>query len=383
MSSIYVSNGNIPSRWAHTFQVMKMAEAYAQILEDFRILVNGHAAERLLPMPDLREFYGLGRELEIVKLRTQWFRLHSTYRKVSAPRKYLAAAIEYLHRHKPEMVFTRSYHVAEAVIAQGLPLIFETHGGPDHQHMGKVEKIAKAPNLHGLVTTLEYLKKGYEALGVPSEKILVVGNGVDLDRYEALDVDPMTLRRELRLAIDRPVVMYTGHLYEHKGVRTLLEAARHLPECDVVLVGGWPRDVARWRKEYESHGNVIFTGFVPNIELARYITAADICVVTHLAGDRSAPETCPLKLFEYMAAARPIVISDFEAIRSIIRHDENGILVESGNVDALAQAVQRLRAEPALAKALGDRAREDVRTRTWDQRAARVVATFAPGLLRD
>jgi glycosyltransferase involved in cell wall biosynthesis len=77
------------------------------------------------------------------------------------------------------------------------------------------------------------------------------------------------------------------------------------------------------------------------------------------------------------------VISDFEAIRSIIRHDENGILVESGNVDALAQAVQRLRAEPALAKALGDRAREDVRTRTWDQRAARVVATFAPGLLRD
>ncbi len=383
MSSIYVSNGNVPSLWAHTFQIMKMAEAYAQILKDFKILVNGHAAERFFPMSDPREFYGLQRELEITKLRTQWFRFGSTYRKVSAPRKYIAAVLEYLHQQEPEMIFTRSYHVAEAVIDEGLPLIFETHGGPEHKYMKKVEKISNAPNLHGLVTTLEYLKKGYEALGVPPEKILVTPNAVDLHRYESLDSERATLRSVLGLATDRPIVMYTGHLYEHKGVHTLLEAAEHLPECDVVLVGGWPKDVDRLRKQYSALDNVLFTGFVSNTELSRYVSAADVCVLTHLAGDRSAPETCPLKLFEYMAAARPIVASDFAAIRSVMRHEDNGILVESGSAKVLAEGVRRVLAEPALAKALGDRARADVRSRTWDQRAARVVTTFAPQLLRD
>ena len=382
MSCIYISSGNIPSRWAHTFQTMKMAESYAQLIDGFRILIETDQLGRLLKGIDLRTYYGLERRLEIVPLRTRLIRFRPTHRRGKPSRSFLAAAIRYARNARPKMIFTRSYHVAECIAEEGLPLIFETHGSPDHANMAKVRKIAKAPEVRGIVTTLEYLRVGYIKNGVSADKILVRPNGVDLHRYANVEEDPRTLRSSLGLPLDGPIVIYTGHLYEHKGVRTLLEAARLLDECHVVLVGGWKTDVAKWRREYRSLSNILFTGFVTNTKLLHYIAAADVCVLPQLAENEIALETCPLKLFEYMAAARPIVVSDFGAIRQIVQHEENALLVRPGDVGSIVEAVKRLLADRALGQRIAERARADVRSRTWDQRAHDILATFAPELLR-
>ena len=88
----------------------------------------------------------------------------------------------------------------------------------------------------------------------------------------------------------------------------------------------------------------------------------------------SAAYTSPLKLFEYMASGRPIVASDLPALREVLRPDENAVLVEAGDAEALAAGVARLLGDAALASRLAAQAREDVREWTWDKRAERIEA---------
>jgi glycosyltransferase involved in cell wall biosynthesis len=83
--------------------------------------------------------------------------------------------------------------------------------------------------------------------------------------------------------------------------------------------------------------------------------------------------TSPLKLFEYMAAERPIIASDLPALREIIANEETALLVPPDDASALAAAVERLRADPALARRLAANARSAVGAHTWERRAARIL----------
>jgi glycosyltransferase involved in cell wall biosynthesis len=83
--------------------------------------------------------------------------------------------------------------------------------------------------------------------------------------------------------------------------------------------------------------------------------------------------TSPLKMFEYMAAGRPIVASDLPALREVLRDGENALLVPPEDPQALAAAIQQVRSDRALAERLVACAAEDVRAYTWDIRGQRIV----------
>src|SRR4029453_17817516 len=79
--------------------------------------------------------------------------------------------------------------------------------------------------------------------------------------------------------------------------------------------------------------------------------------------------TSPLKLFEYMAAGRAIVASDLPAIREVLRHEVNALLVTPGDSTALAGGIERLLADSELAARLARNALNDVDDYTWSRRA--------------
>jgi glycosyltransferase involved in cell wall biosynthesis len=84
--------------------------------------------------------------------------------------------------------------------------------------------------------------------------------------------------------------------------------------------------------------------------------------------------TSPLKLYEYLAAGRPIVASDVPAVREVVADGTTAILVPPDDPQALADGIARLLAAPVIAERIGAAGRAWVRGRTWDARAAAILA---------
>jgi glycosyltransferase involved in cell wall biosynthesis len=161
-------------------------------------------------------------------------------------------------------------------------------------------------------------------------------------------------------------------------VHTLALAARHLPpEATVCIVGGTPADLTAFRAFVAAEGlsNVRVAGYVPPAEVPTWLAAADVLALPNSGREViSARYTSPLKLFEYMAAGRPIVASDLPSLREVLTHEVNAHLVTPDDPAALGAGLQAVLADPARGDRLAARARQDVAGRTWDARAAAIVA---------
>jgi glycosyltransferase involved in cell wall biosynthesis len=165
-------------------------------------------------------------------------------------------------------------------------------------------------------------------------------------------------------------------LHPWKGVEVLIESARRLPTMHVTLVGGEPEPLARLVALVRSLGmadRVRFVGAVPPPERWRYLAAASVCVLPLTRSAFGTSFTSPLKLFEYMAAARPIVASDLPALREVLQDGDNALLVPPEDPAALARAIQRLAEDQPLAERLAAQAARDVRAYTWEARGRRIV----------
>jgi glycosyltransferase involved in cell wall biosynthesis len=80
-----------------------------------------------------------------------------------------------------------------------------------------------------------------------------------------------------------------------------------------------------------------------------------------------------LKMFEYMAAGRPIVAADFPVVREVLRDGENALLVAPDSAEALAAGLSRALDDPELADRISRRAGRDVREFAWERRAERIL----------
>jgi len=157
----------------------------------------------------------------------------------------------------------------------------------------------------------------------------------------------------------------------------LLEALAALPDVDGLIVGGHERedDLARTKAQAEKLGiasRVTFTGLLEPPKVREQLARATVLVLPNLESTISSRFTSPLKLFEYMAAGKPIVASDLAALREVLVADENAVLVRPGSAPELAAGIRRLVEDPVFAARLSARATADVLEYSWDHRATRL-----------
>ena len=178
-----------------------------------------------------------------------------------------------------------------------------------------------------------------------------------------------------------PVAGYAGHLYAWKGVDLLLEALAQVPEVNGLIVGGHRAepDLARVEQLAATLGvrdRVTFTGLVAPSAVPEYLSKATMLVLPNPASAISTHFTSPLKLFEYMAAGRPIVAANLPSIREVLEDGVTAVLVEPGNVRAFADAIRRLAGDRAFSERLAAAARAEAAHYTWARRAERLEDLF-------
>ena len=113
---------------------------------------------------------------------------------------------------------------------------------------------------------------------------------------------------------------------------------------------------------------------VPPRTVPAWLKRFDVLALPNIASERiSARHTSPLKLFEYMAAGRPIVASDLPSLREVLRDDENALLVPPDDPKVLAAGIRRVIEDKPFAAKLAAQAREDVMQYSWTSRAKRLL----------
>lgn len=235
-----------------------------------------------------------------------------------------------------------------------------------------------------VIAVSDELKQWLIVHGAEAERVTVLPNGVALGRFEGADGAGSAVRAQLGVT-DQAVVGFLGTLKPWHGTDTLVRAVAKLHRCGVtpylLIVGDGPeRQALTALAEDEGIGHTtIFTGALPHEDIPSYLAAMDIAVAPYHQTENF--YFSPLKIFEYMAAARPIVAAAVGQIRGCIIHGKTGFLYPPGDVAALADALNALLADRIWATALGQTARAYVRDHhTWEQKA-RVVEELAQGLL--
>ena len=293
------------------------------------------------------------------------------------------------------MLLTRDLGVASLLldVPRGLrpPVVYESHGyAPDvaaalpdlvatatRPSARKLQRLARREarvwrGADGYVTITAALRAELEARHGARARLAVIPDGVRIDAA-----------RGVREAVEgpraEPVVAYAGHLYAWKGVDVLLEALAHVSKARGLIVGGHAKepDLARLKALAARLGigdRVTFTGLVEPARVARFLQEADVLGLPNPASAISTRFTSPLKLFEYMAAGRPIVASDLPSIREVLHDEVDALLVTPGDPAAMAAAIERLTADPALSARLAAAALAAVPAYSWDRRAERLEA---------
>jgi glycosyltransferase involved in cell wall biosynthesis len=234
-----------------------------------------------------------------------------------------------------------------------------------------------------LVVTLgEAMREEIVARGVPAEKILIVPNAVSAEFLRPLP-DATTLREQLGIKPDEPVVGEVTSLVPHEGIGTLLEAtamlrARGVP-ARALIVGDGPERAALQRQAAQAGlaGAAVFTGRVPASKVRQFHALLDVFVVPRTP-DRVCQLVTPLKPVEAMASGLCVVTSEVKALTEIVKHEVTGMQTVPQDPVSLADCLERLIYSPDIRRKLGDNAREWVAgDRTWAHNAARYRDAYA------
>lgn len=292
---------------------------------------------------------------------------------------FLAAAWSWLRRC--ELCWCFDLHTAWAATSLKLPTVLDLHASvfPEHR-VWAARRITRRSALRAVAANSAAQAQALQAQGIPAEKLLVAHNAADIDET-LLGEDRAVLRRSLHLP-PGPLAVYAGSLYRGRGVEEILETARGMPDTAFLILGG-PRSTAEAHAQTASSSdliNVTFAGPIPSAQVPRHLRAADVLLAPYradcedISGAHTIAFASPMKLFEYLAAGRPIVASNIGAIAEILTHESNALLVPPGDSAALAAAVTRVLQDPTLANELGAQALASVRNRTWAARNAAILA---------
>ena len=380
MRILFPTLARFPGPGASVIQVANMAQAFAELGHDVRLVAPaGPEGDGPADPADLAERFGFAPGFEVVTLSRRIHRGQSVLH---------AARIARMAARGTDLVFSRNLRACLAPALRGLPTVFEAHTVTSMvrpQDRAVLSRLQRARGFRGVVAISRALADDLVAqLDVDPDRILVAHDAVRPEVEAAAEALPEVADGSVR-------VVYTGGLFPGKGAELIPAIAIRCPTLTFHVAGGPPEAADRLREDAERVGatNVVVHGRIDPAAARRLQRSCDILIapfarrVLSVSGDDIARWTSPLKVFEYLASGRPMVVSDLPVLREVLRPDVDALMAPPEDVDAFAAAVLRLADDPGLRERLAASALERVhREFTWDLRARRILERFVPERVR-
>jgi len=301
-----------------------------------------------------------------------------------AYRKLIAAAREF----QPDVIYERyNLFLLAGVMARkrlGLPLLLEVNAPLVHErmrHSGGLALPALARWAEGkawrsadvVLPVTEVLADHVRAYGVPSERIVVIPNGINEAHFAQA---PAPVEAKARLGLQgRLVLGFTGFVRDWHGVDRILDwmvTPAAPADSFLLIVGDGP---ARADLEAQAHRlglteRVRFTGVIHREQVPAHVAAFDVALQPAVVAYAS-----PLKLMEYLVLAKAIIAPRVPNLLEILSDDRNALMFDESREGDFEQTLTRLCADAGLRARLAQGAREtiDRLSLTWRGNAGRVV----------
>jgi len=232
----------------------------------------------------------------------------------------------------------------------------------------------------------EGLRNDIIARGIAPEKITVIPNAVDLDKFRfGLTPDP-ELKSSLGFGASTRVLGFVGSFYAYEGLDLMLSAVPQLlqgcPNIRVLLVGGGPQEenLKSLARRLGIADKVTFAGRVDHREVARYYEVIDILIYARHSM-RLTELVTPLKPLEAMAQGQLFIASDVGGHRELVQDGVTGTLFKSGSKEELVRETRALLKNSSRWPAMREAARKFVETeRTWSRSVANYEGVYARAL---
>lgn len=351
---LYVSGSLLPSKYANSVHVMKMCQALAKNGVETTLTAMG--AEEV----DVFNFYDVDHIFKIKKTKL----IKSNIIRFL---KYNWLCFQQIRRHEGTVYLRYFYPLIWCLIFRK-SIIVEFHGVSKSKIInGLFKKVFKSKNLIAVVFITEKLKEIYvEQFVVPKDKCKILADCADNPEK----IIENTNTKE---------VGYVGHLYEGRGIEVIIEVANALPDTNFHIIGGNEKDVERYKSI--SPSNIKYYGFVTQGELSEIYGKFSIALAPYQnkvsigkAGADTAKWMSPMKVFEYMAYRKAIIMSDLPALREVGKDSIHFLYVTPDKPQEWINAITLFQNNNVFFENIRENSyKKFLENYTWDGRAKEII----------
>jgi glycosyltransferase involved in cell wall biosynthesis len=299
------------------------------------------------------------------------------------------AGFYYLLTNKCDLIYERNHTFGTGCLLGkifSIPCVVEVNGWTPEEFEYKGDFLATVikkteSNTFSLATRLITVTSNLKALivneyGIAENKITVVENGANTELFRPLDMKES--RKKLNLDPNSNIMCFVGNLAHWQGVEYFVRAAPLILEKEpdtfflVVGDGNMKDELEALTYDLGINDRFDYTGNVAYEQVPYYISASDVCVVPKkpLKSGYS-----PLKLYEYMACAKPIIASTVNGFE-ILKQIDAGILIDPVNSEEFSKAAIKLLSDSDLRTKMGLRGHDYVgKNHSWNAVAEKVMST--------
>lgn len=271
----------------------------------------------------------------------------------------LIAALRFAKRMKVPLVVT--YHgdtiKANKSIAHNIAVNF---------HNSIVEKILNFAKI--IILPSRFYVDESKFLRKYRDKIIEIPNGIDIEKF-SIPYSKDKCREILNLPKNKFIILFLSVLHPRKGPDVILRAMpiiiEHNPNVKLMIAGNgvMKAELKRLSRKFGIEKYVKFVGFVEESLKPFYYKSADVFCLPSVMKT----EVFPVVLLEASAAGLPMVVSDLNTFKCIIKEEYNGLFTRRGDEKDLADAIIYLLENEDVRKKMGRNAKKHVKNYTWDK----------------
>ena len=368
MNIFYLSSSTITSQKANSVQVMKICDAFSELGHNVVLFARKNNKDFNNDSNDIKKYYGIKNNIVVHLIKSSSIRFIGGLEYGHKVLKIIKAL-----KIKPDLLYGRNLYALINCLHLNKPIIYESHTAPGIGKKTLEYYLFSKPQFKKLIVInqalFNYYKNNFKIFKKYPEKLCLAPDGAVIN-YNLINNNTNKT----------PVIGYAGSLYPGKGIETIIEIAKIMPEYIFKVAGGTQEQIKTFKRIKSD--NVVLTGYITPSNIPEFLSGCNILLAPYskevytenYKKNNIVNWMSPLKIFEYMASKKPIVASNLPAIKEILEDNKTALLVDYDSILDWKKAIVKLLCKPDFTKNLSENAfNEFLDKYTWSKRAEKVL----------